>query len=129
MAVVGDHEGDGGRRALDAHVDFVAGRMTSHVGEGLPGDPVQGGAGRTVDGDGLGRDVRRNRQARPPILVHQRHEIGGSRKGAIHTPLVGAQRRDRGTDLVEAGPPDRLGVEQGSFGLVEVAPQARDGRR
>ena len=47
-------------------------------------------------------------------------ERGDCRIGAA---LVGAQRRHGGADLVEAGPPDALGVGERPLGVVEIAAQ------
>ena len=41
----------------------------------------------------------------------------------IGAALVGAQRRHGGADLVEARPPDALGVDERPFGVVEIAAQ------
>ena len=57
------------------------------------------------------------------VLVDESLEIGRTDERRIGAPLVGAQRGHRGADLIEAGPPDALGVGERPLGVVEVAPQ------
>ena len=57
------------------------------------------------------------------VLVDQAREVGGPRQRRVGAPLVGAQGGHRGPDLVEARPTDRLRVDEGAIGLVEVAAQ------
>ena len=63
------------------------------------------------------------------VLVDEGGEVGDAGERRIGAPLVGPQRRHRGPDLVEARPADRLGVEQGPLGLVEVPAQHVTGTR
>ena len=104
--------------------DGVAGRVAGHVGQRLAGDPVQRRARRA-------RRCRRPPARRRPsiarpgsaVLVDERVEVGRAGQRRVGAPLVGAQRRDRRADLVEARPADGLGVDERSLGLVEVAPE------
>ena len=50
-------------------------------------------------------------------------EVGRPGKCRVGATLVGAQGRHRGADLVEARPPDALGVCKRPLGVVEVAAQ------
>ena len=62
-------------------------------------------------------------EAGAPVLVDDGIEVGGRGDGWIGTPLVGAQRRHRGADLVEARPTDGLGVGERPLGVGGVAAQ------
>ena len=97
--------------------------MPGDVGERFPGDPVHGGAGRSGEIGDSRRDRRGDLDAGAAVLVDEGVEIGGTGKRRIGPPLVGAQGRHRGADLIEAGPPDALGVGERPLGIVEVAPQ------
>ena len=50
-------------------------------------------------------------------------EVGRARQRRVGAALVGAQRRDRGADLIEARASDGLGIDERALRLVDVAPQ------
>ena len=56
-----------------------------------------------------------------PVVLDQGGQVGDAGERRVRAALLGAQRGDRGADLVEAGPADGLGVDQGRVGLGEVA--------
>ena len=72
---------------------------------------------------GVRRDVRRHLEPGAAVLVEEHGEVGRAGQRGIGAPLLGPKRRHGGTDLIEAGPTDRLGVDECTLGLVDVASQ------
>ena len=110
--------------ASSAHLDAVAGGVPGHVGQRLACDAVQGRADRALDG--RRRPARRGPSTSSPARRYSSRSAARSAEpasGGIGAPLVGPQRRHGGTDLIEAGPTDRLGVDECTLGLVDVASQ------